>query len=78
MDCTLPPAANLQAIEKEARTLLRALQQNDVAAIERYRPLDFLDRTSRPSLTDAQYLIARNYGFKSWASLKTYLVLGTG
>jgi len=61
--------ANLEAIQREARTLLRALQRNDVAAIERYRPYDVLDSTSHPRLADAQYIIARRYGFRSWANL---------
>ena len=66
--------ADLEAIEKEARTLLRALQQNDVAAVERYRPYDVLDDASHPRLADAQYIIARRYGFRSWANLKGLLV----
>ena len=66
--------ADLEAIEKEARTLLRALQQNDVAAVERYRPYDVLDDASHPRLADAQYIIARRYGFRSWAKLKGLLI----
>ena len=66
--------ADLEAIQKEARTLLRALQRNDVAAIERYRPYDVLDDTSHPMLADAQYIIARRYGFRSWANLKGVLI----
>jgi len=66
--------ANLEAIQKEARTLLRALQRNDVAAIERYRPYEVLDDASHPRLADAQYIIARRYGFRSWANLKGLLI----
>lgn len=77
MDRSLPFAANLEAIQKEARTLFRDLQQNDVAAVARYRAFEFLDRSSRVRLADAQYVIARHYGFKSWTSLRKYLLLGT-
>ena|ERR1700741_1660297 len=50
------------------------LQRNDVAALERYRPYDVLDDTSHRRLADAQYLIARRYGFRSWANLKGLLI----
>ena len=70
----LPFEANSEAIQKEAKTLLRALQRNDVAAIERYRPYDVLDDASHLRLADAQYIIARRYGFRSWAMLKGLLI----
>jgi hypothetical protein len=70
----LPLDANLEAIQREARTLLGALQRNDVAAIERYRPYEVLDSTSHPRLADAQYIIARRYGFRSWANLMGLLI----
>jgi hypothetical protein len=72
---TLPFGANLEAIQKEARKLLRALRRNDVAATRRYRPFDFLDGTSHARLADAQYIIARRYGFKSWAKLRDHLLV---
>ena len=73
MHRTLPMDANFEAIQKEARTLLHALQRNDVAAVERYRPSDILESTSHVRLADAQYVIARRYGFRSWANLKDRL-----
>jgi len=71
---SLPFDANLEAMQREARKLLDALQRNDVAAIERYRAYDVLDDVSPPRLADAQYVIARRYGFRSWASLKGLLI----
>jgi hypothetical protein len=68
-----PVGANLEAIQKEARKLLRALRRNDVAATERYRPFDVLESSSHARLADAQYIIARRYGFKSWANMKESL-----
>jgi hypothetical protein len=75
MDRSLPFDANFDAIQKEARKLLRALQRNDVAGTERYRPFDVLDSTSHARLADAQYIIARRYGFRSWAKLKDRLIV---
>lgn len=75
MDRILPVDANFEAIQREARELFRALQRNDVAALERYRPADVLDSISRTRLADAQYVIARRYGFRSWANLKECLIL---
>lgn len=73
MHRTLPMDANFEAIQKEARTLLRALQRNDVASVERYRPSEVLESTSHVRLADVQYIIARCYGFRSWANLKDRL-----
>ena len=70
---TLPIGANLEAIQKEARKLLRALRQSDVATAERYCPYDLLESSSHVRLPDAQYIIARRYGFKSWANLRENL-----
>jgi len=72
------PSANLEAIRKEARRLLHALQRGDVAATAGYRPFDVLDITSNARLADAQYIVARHYGFRSWANLKDRLIVGTG
>jgi hypothetical protein len=69
----LPVGANLEAIQKEARKLLRGLRRNDVAATKRYRPFDILECSSHARLADAQYIIARSYGFKSWANLRDHL-----
>jgi len=78
MHRTLPFDANLEAIRKEARELLRDLQQDNVAATVTYRPFDFLDITSHARLADAQYIVARRYGFRSWADLENRLIVGTG
>lgn len=65
----LPAGTNLEAIKKEARKLLRAVRQSDVATAEQYRVFDVLESTSHITLPDAQYVIARRYGFKSWTNL---------
>jgi len=75
MKRTLRRHADFEAIQKEARKLLRALQQRDAAATERYQPFDILDRTSHARLADAQYIVARRYGFRSWANLREHLIV---
>jgi hypothetical protein len=69
MHYSLPDHADLRAIHKEARSLFHALQKKDVAASGRYPVFDVLEGSSHARLADAQYIIARRYGFKSWANL---------
>jgi len=70
---TLLPHRNLENLKKEARDLLHDLQRRDGAAAARYRSLDPFADTFQPRLADAQYLIAREYGYKSWEKLKEHL-----
>jgi hypothetical protein len=65
---------DLQTIQKEARGLLRALQKKDFATTRLYRHCnDVAEGNFHARLADAQYVVARRYGFKSWASLKDSL-----
>jgi hypothetical protein len=75
MHHSLHPRANFEALQKEARKLLHDLKREDVTAAQRYRPLELLDGASSAGLADAQYLIARRYGFRSWKKLKQCLVM---
>lgn len=76
MNGTLPINKIFEILEKEARKLLRDLQRKNVAATERYRPFDVLDTIHHARLADAQYIIARRYGFRSWTNLREHLVVG--
>jgi hypothetical protein len=67
-----PLMSDFSAAEKEARALLRSLQRRDLVAAGRYGAFDAFD-VSPTRLADAQYLVARRYGFKSWAALKSCL-----
>ena len=69
----LPSHANLENIKQEARELLHALRCGDVSALRRYDSFDPLAGTLDPRLADAQYVIAREYGFNSWQKLKASL-----
>jgi ankyrin repeat protein len=63
----LPEHPNIEHLKKQAKALLREFQEKKPAAIEKFNSL--LGKI-RPKLSDAQHLIARDYGFESWAKLK--------
>ena len=67
-----PFKSDFSAAQKEAKALLRSLQRRDPVAAERYRAFDAID-VAPWRLADAQYLVSRRYGFKSWAALKSCL-----
>src|SRR5438876_8584478 len=75
---SLPPNANLEQQKKQARELLRAALAHDREALRRVgdhhprlrgRPLQELTQVPL-ALQDAQLVLAREYGFSSWAGLK--------
>ena len=68
------PERILEHIQGEARALLRDLRLGDAIAIRAFYLLDCEINSSRARLADAQYIIARKYGFKSWQYLKQHLV----
>lgn len=70
MTCTLNTRRNLNALEKEARELLHDLQRMDPRAMQRYSSHDPLAWNCQPGLADARYVVARQYGLKSWQELK--------
>ena len=53
----LPPHPNIEYLKKQAKDLLRDLQQRDPAS----------------KLADAQHALAREYGFLSWPKLKAHV-----
>jgi ankyrin repeat protein len=60
MSRELPQKPNLEHLKKQAKDLLRELQQADASA-------------ETPKLADAQHRIAREYGFANWAKLKEHV-----
>ncbi len=66
----LPAHPNLEHLKKEAKALLRDFKLQKPAAIKIFNSLP---GTIRPRLSDAQHLIAREYGFESWAKLKEHV-----
>lgn len=57
MSRNLPDRPNLEFLKKEAKALLESMQQRDAAA----------------QLADAQFALARDYGFDSWPKLKAHV-----
>jgi ankyrin repeat protein len=64
MSRTITPQTNLEALRKEAKRLRKAIVAGEPEAIAR------LGAAPNHSLRQAQYVIAREYGFASWAALK--------
>jgi len=62
----LPARPSLDHLRYEARDLLRAAQAGDAAAVGRIRAV-----SAAPTLASAQLAVAREYGFASWARLKS-------
>lgn len=68
MSPALPARPDLEHLKKQAKALLHDYQQQDPAAVERFRSLGA--PPVNPKLADAQHVIAREYGLSSWAQLK--------
>ena len=67
----LPERANLEQLKKQAKSLLHAARNQDPAAFQRFQAI--LGRSLNQdtiALHDAQFVIAREYGFKSWNDLR--------
>jgi hypothetical protein len=68
---TLPPRPNLEQQKKLAKDLIDAFRADDSEAIARIRA-ELPDKKSI-GLTDAQYVLSREYGFSSWRELKDHI-----
>lgn len=69
---SLSPNSSLDVLRNEAKRWLKAIAAGDLAALERYRRA-VPDQTSVPRLRQVHHALAREYGFSSWAALKTDL-----
>src|SRR5262245_10424262 len=77
----LPARPNLEHLKSQAKDLLEAYRRQDHDALQRFR--DALPAAKAASdeqlsvmnlaLHDAQSVIAREYGFASWAELRTHV-----
>lgn len=70
---TLPPKPSLAQLRKQAKDLFKAYRaSNDQAVAE----ISFFEERPDPAnftLTDAQRVLARAYGFSSWSALKDHV-----
>lgn len=76
----LPERASLEQLRKQAKSLLHAAQAQEPEALRRFQSLPALAKLSpaelgatRLALHDAQSVIAREYGFKSWNELREHV-----
>lgn len=77
---TLPDRPNLEQLKKQAKSLLHAARAKEPAALQRFQILPTLTRkslaeiqTADLALHDAQSVIAREHGFKSWNELREHV-----
>src|ERR1043166_5176522 len=81
MTKSLPARPNPEQLKKEAKDLLKAHQAGDPIASQRFQEHHpkwsgssaSKIRGSKISLSDAQLVIAREYGFEGWPRLKAHL-----
>jgi hypothetical protein len=69
----LPSHLNLEDIKREATNLLDRLRQRDETALRRYYSFDLFAGRFEPRIDEAQYVIAREYGYASWRRLMEHL-----
>jgi Ankyrin repeats (many copies)/Ankyrin repeats (3 copies) len=74
---SLPDRPNLEQLKKQAKSLLRAAQAGDASALRRFAALPAFARKSQDELRqtelalhDAQSVVAREHGFRSWQALR--------
>ena len=78
---SLPKNPSLEFLKKEAKALRALHKRGDASCCERLRQNDTSFKTKSDtellsekfSINDAQRIIAREYGYSSWAMLKHYI-----
>ena len=83
MKSQLPPRPSLEQLKKQAKSILKGRQAGDSHIIQRIhehhprwrKASDDAIRSADFNLSDAQLVIANEYGFETWAKLKTYVLL---
>ena len=82
---SLPAQPNLEQLKKQAKDLLRVYRARHPSALLRFQQtLPRLAGTSADripqlslSLRDAQFVVAREYGFDNWGEMKTHILKGS-
>jgi hypothetical protein len=73
----LPARASLEQLRKQAKELLKNYRAGDSVAIERFCAIipQLVDSSSDEdvALSDAQFVLAREFGFENWAALKQHI-----
>lgn len=75
----LPPRPSLEQLRKRAKELLRDARAAAPAALNRFKAAASKHRTpSDVLLADAQFVLAREHGYRSWSELKQVAEQGGG
>jgi hypothetical protein len=69
----LPARPSLEQLRNQAKDLLRACRGGDAAALARIRAHKPAPSAADVSLADAQFALAREYGFDSWPKLARHV-----
>ena len=69
----LPAQPNLEQLRKQAKELLDRYREGDTAALAEVRRFEREPDAASFALHDAQRVLARAYGFESWARLKAFV-----
>lgn len=72
----LPERADLDHLKHEAKALHKAFHEGNADAAARVRPV--LGESQTLKLTEAQRVIAREYGFPTWAKLRSHVQIMRG
>ncbi len=67
-----PVRPSLEQLSKQAKELLRQVRAGELAALDRFGA-DAARLPREATLADAQFVIAREYGFATWADLKRHI-----
>jgi len=71
---SLPARPSLEQLRKKAKELLKGYRADDPAALTRFQSHHRRAISEKPiALADAQLVLAREYGFPSWAKLKHHV-----
>src|SRR5882724_5383311 len=66
----LPARPSLEQLQKLAKELLRQFRAGESSALERFPAANL---RQEPMLADAQFVLARDHGFETWAKLKQHV-----
>jgi ankyrin repeat protein len=71
----LPERPNLEQLKKQAKSLLHAARTQDAAALKRFQAVLRGRSVNQDTvaLHDAQFVLAREYGFQSWNDLREHV-----
>ena len=73
----LPARPSLEQLRKQAKDLLHLIRDGDPAAVQRMRAVipttGATNEATDRILADAQFVVAREYGFENWAALTQYV-----